>query len=234
MCVPHHLHEEYATAVMRSRRHLLLEKPIAHTMASAKRIVQVAATEGHDKACMLAEQMEYLPVLANVKRLVGTTKHIRYVFTEHNRFRPAGWRTQLECAGGGVLLDLGIHYVSFAVKAFGPIASHRKEVRSLIPGTDIPASERLSIRHVNGTEGEVDVAWAQENAVTSMDVMTATTTFTYRPGQRTARLGMVPQLVSLRSANGRLQMMKEYLSRCDGTRTVHDIADALRVLAAVL
>jgi predicted dehydrogenase len=229
ICVPHDLHETYAAAALAANRHVLLEKPIAHTMASAERISRLAA--GSDKTCMLAEQMDYLPVLANVRQL---SDPVRYAFKDHNTYQPRGWRTVIESAGGGVMLDLGIHYVSFAVKAFGPIASHRKETRETMPRNGVPVSERLMIRHANGVEGEVDVAWMQSAKATGMEITTKSSVFRYTPNSKTAMLGVLPQFVCVRSANGREQMTREYLSRCQSPGPVRDIADALPILAAVL
>jgi predicted dehydrogenase len=231
ICVPHDLHESYCSAAIAARRHVLLEKPIAHTMASAQRIVAMAVGSANDKAFMLAEQMDYLPVLANVRKLAAP---VRYVFRDHNTYEPKGWRTRLDASGGGVMLDLGIHYVSFAVKAFGPIASHRVETSRAIPQTNVPSAQRLFVRHANGVEGEVDVAWMQPAVSRSMSVTTRSSEFLYEPDSRFARLGAVPQFVCGRSANGREPMMAEYLSRCRSSRPVSDIAAALPVLAAVL
>jgi predicted dehydrogenase len=231
ICVPHDLHEAFSTAAVTAKRHVLLEKPIAHTMASAERIVALATEAANDKAFMLAEQMDYLPVLANVRKL---DQPVRYVFTDLNTYEPKGWRTRLASSGGGVMLDLGIHYVSFAVKAFGPIASHRQETRQRIPGTDVPSAERLFVRHANGVEGEVNVAWMQPGTSRSMEVKTRSSEWLYEPDSRFARLGGMPQFVCWRSANGREQMTLEYLARCRSSRPVSDIAGALPVLAAVL
>lgn len=232
ICVPHDLHEEVATAAIRAGKHVLLEKPIAHTLASAERIVALA--KNSNKTVMIAEQMEYLPVLANVKRFVANKQPVSYVLRDHSPFQPTGWRTDRESSGGGVLLDLGIHYVSFAVKAFGPIVSHRKKVLQTLPGTEVPSYEQLHMRHAAGAEGDVDVAWGQEERLALMNVHAGSKTLVYTMDRRMVSVGGVPQLVTLRSANGRLQMMTEYLSRCASVNPVRDIAEALPALAAVL
>ena len=46
ICTPHHLHLEHATLAARSGKHILLEKPIAHTLEDAQAIVAVAQTAG--------------------------------------------------------------------------------------------------------------------------------------------------------------------------------------------
>ena len=40
--VPHHLHESHASALLKAGKHVLLEKPLAHTIASCERLLGVA------------------------------------------------------------------------------------------------------------------------------------------------------------------------------------------------
>lgn len=232
ICVPHDLHEEVAAAAIGAGKHVLLEKPIAHTLASAERIV--ALTRHYDKTVMVAEQMEFLPVLANVTRFAAGKNPVSYLLKDHSPFVPTGWRTRREASGGGVMLDLGIHYVSFAVKAFGPIVSHRKDVFEMLPDTDVPSFERLHLSHASGADGEIDVAWGQSERIATMEVRAGSSRLVYTMDRRMVSVGGVPQIVSLRSTNGRLQMMTEYLSRCAAAAPVRDIAEALPALAAVL
>jgi len=232
ICVPHHLHEEYVAAAVQARKHILLEKPLAHSLASAARIADLVATAGHGRAFMLAEQMHYLPVLSHLRRLPQSSA-VRYVFTDRSPYQPTGWRTQLDCAGGGVMLDLGIHYVSLAVRAFGPIASHEKTVLGRLPHTDIPCAERLHLQHANGVEGDIDVAWASPETLTRLVVEGASGTFQYQLGERIAWFGRMPRFVCLRSANGRMQMMTDYIAKCRMASPPREAADALPVLAAV-
>lgn len=234
ICVPHHRHEEYVAAAVRHGKHILLEKPLAHTIDSAERIVQLTTAEGHGRTAMLAEQMDHLPVIANLRRFAATATAPRYIFRELNRFQPTGWRTRLDESGGGVMLDLGIHYVSLAVQVFGPIATHRKDVRTTAPGTGVPLAERLILRHTSGAEGGVDVAWAHSQDTAHIEVVTPTSTFRYVPGRRLAMAGRLPQFVCLRSANGRLQMTQAYVHRCRDAAPTNNLAAALPLLASVL
>src|SRR5687767_7463472 len=57
--VPHHLHEEVATDVLDAGRHLLLEKPIAHTVESAERLLAVASSV--DVVFQVAENAQFWP-----------------------------------------------------------------------------------------------------------------------------------------------------------------------------
>ncbi len=58
--VPHHLHEPYTEQCLRAGKHVLLEKPVSHTLASCQRVVR--AVEAHpDLVCMVAENSQFWP-----------------------------------------------------------------------------------------------------------------------------------------------------------------------------
>lgn len=234
ICVPHHLHEDLVREAVRHRTHILLEKPIAHSLDSARRIVELCASANPDRTLMIAEQMDHVPVLNTLRNLTTTGRVVSYQFRDHSTFRPSGWRTRRDQVGGGVMLDLGIHWVSLAVAAFGRVASQQRVVGPVVAGTDVPGAERLILRHASGIVGEVDVAWAQPANVANVEVQTAAGRFTYRPWRRFAMLGAVPKFVCLTAATGRRQMIEAYLSRCSGRLAPPDLAEALAVLALVV
>ncbi|OFZ16235.1 MAG: hypothetical protein A2X86_00065 [Bdellovibrionales bacterium GWA2_49_15] len=231
VCVPHHLHEEYVVKILNLQKHVLLEKPIAHSLASAGKIIQTAKEKKLSSAFMIAEQMDFLPVISNIKKL---SLPISYRFNDFSTYYPTGWRTKLEQSGGGVMLDLGIHYVSLAIKLFGPIESHKKTIKCYLDNGEIPSHEQLGLTHKNGIKGQIEVAWRQKFNARKIEVVTDESCFYYRPGSRFAKLGPLPQFVCFRSANGRRQMMQEYLRRCQDSRRGIESEDTLKALAVVL
>ena len=57
--VPHHLHEDHASSLLRAGKHVLLEKPLAHTIASCKRLLTVA--EQSKSVFMIGENSAHWP-----------------------------------------------------------------------------------------------------------------------------------------------------------------------------
>ncbi|MBO4633480.1 MAG: Gfo/Idh/MocA family oxidoreductase, partial [Lentisphaeria bacterium] len=53
ICLPGHLHEEYAVRAMRDGYHVLCEKPMARTLAQADRMIRVARET--DRKLMVAQ-----------------------------------------------------------------------------------------------------------------------------------------------------------------------------------
>jgi predicted dehydrogenase len=235
ICAPPCAHEHLVRQCVAGRRHVLLEKPLAHSLDSATRIVELVRTSDAGRAFMVAEQMDYMPFVAVARSFADAGDQVRYRFVERSTFVPEGWRVSAEMAGRGVLLDLGIHYASFAWQAFGAITHAERTVHESLPGTAIPRHERLTVRHANGVTGDIDVAWAEPQPSASMCVESPKRSLRYVPGDRLAWQGPVPRLVSLRGTTGRPQLTAAYLSECaTPTPSGPRMDDALSVLKAVL
>lgn len=110
ICTPHHLHLEHATLAARWGKHILVEKPIAGTLADARDIVAQAEMAGVN--LMVAENYRFLTSVRKAKELVegGRLGQLRLIqLQEEYPFEPSGWRNRAELNGGGVLIDGGIH-----------------------------------------------------------------------------------------------------------------------------
>ena len=110
ICTPHHLHLEHAKLAARAKKHILLEKPIAHTPSDAHAIVTEAQAAG--VTLMVAENYRFLSAVRKAKELIDTGRlgHIRLIqLQEQYPFHPSGWRNRAEFNGGGVFIDGGIH-----------------------------------------------------------------------------------------------------------------------------
>ena len=63
LMVPHHLHEICAVQCLEAGKHVLLEKPLAHTLDSCRRLL--AAAEGSDRVFMVGENSSHWPEVGN-------------------------------------------------------------------------------------------------------------------------------------------------------------------------
>jgi UDP-N-acetyl-2-amino-2-deoxyglucuronate dehydrogenase len=114
--VPHHLHEAVATTVLAAGKHLLLEKPVAHTVEAAERVL--AAGADADVVFQIAENAQFWPEVVEVQRLIadGVIGEVISARSWHcappmSDFYPEGaWRLSARSAGGGVAMDTGSHW----------------------------------------------------------------------------------------------------------------------------
>jgi predicted dehydrogenase len=112
VCTPHDRHLADALLAFEAGLHVLVEKPIARTLDEADRMIAAAARAG--RLLMVAENFRFMPAFRWVGALLaggglGRLLEVHMVARGFRQLR--GWRLEAAAAGGGVLIDSGIHYV---------------------------------------------------------------------------------------------------------------------------
>ena len=112
VCTPNDLHEEMVIAALEAGKHVYVDKPLAVTAESARRIAEAAArAPGFTRMVFNAR---YFPATLRAKQLVDEGR-VGRVLTFSARYlhsgsidpeKPIGWKQGTE---GGVLLDMGSH-----------------------------------------------------------------------------------------------------------------------------
>ena len=148
--LPHDLHEETALKAFAAGKHVLLEKPLAHDLASAERIL-AAGKALTGQVFMVAEQAQYWMDVVKARELIdagaiGAVLNAKACFydrlTPEAPGAPPPWRYSLAKAGGGLTIDGGAHWIR-------PLRMMLGEVDAVIGVTG---------RHVPRMEGE---SWSQ-------------------------------------------------------------------------
>ncbi len=118
ICTPNTLHARIAIAAARAGKHILVEKPMATTLADAEAMVGAARNEG--VTLMVAHNLRFVPIYQAIRKamLEGA---IGQPYSARGMFMHAGpeefwgatstWFWEKEDAGGGSLLDMGIHMI---------------------------------------------------------------------------------------------------------------------------
>ena len=123
ICLPNFLHAPASIAAIEAGKHVLCEKPLAHTLADAERLA--TAVHAHDRTFMLALNNRFRIEIQALKRVIaaGTLGEIYYAKAGWMRRRWAGtvrgWFMEKEKAGGGPMIDLGVHMLDLALWLMG-------------------------------------------------------------------------------------------------------------------
>lgn len=123
LCVPNHLHAPLSIAALEAGLHVLCEKPLAENIVTGQKIVEAAAQA--DGTFMIAYTRRYRSDLQWIKRAVqegvlGEVYQIKTGWTRESGIPGwGGWFTDKSAAGGGPLIDLGIHMLDAALWVLG-------------------------------------------------------------------------------------------------------------------
>lgn len=120
---PNKYHEKYAVDAFERDIHVLLEKPLAHSLESAERIAEAAADS--DGYAMVGFNNRFANTVQIVKNRIdrgelGDVSHIEANYVRRRGIPGRGtWFTRQQIAGGGALIDLGVHAIDLAVYLLG-------------------------------------------------------------------------------------------------------------------
>jgi predicted dehydrogenase len=181
---PNRFHEEYAVSALEAGLDVLLEKPLAHTIESAERIA--AAAHDAEGFCMVgfnnrfAEPVQVIKGYQNEGRF-GETTHVEANYVRRRGVPGRGsWFTSSAIAGGGALIDIGVHAIDLALYFLDhpEVVEVSGETRSEFGGRDdyafvqmwgdddggerfdVEDSASAFIRDADGNTVSLEVAWA--------------------------------------------------------------------------
>jgi len=112
LALPHDVHRESVEIAAAAGKHALVEKPIATTLEDADAMIR-AAREANT-ILMVAEDMHFRPAVHEASRRIerGDLGEPLYALIHAGGIRrPSGWAAEKDRMGGGVLIDIGVHYI---------------------------------------------------------------------------------------------------------------------------
>lgn len=163
LCLPHALHAPAAIQAARAGKHILVEKPIATTLAEADQMIAAARTAG--VVLMVAHNQRYDPLSQTIKRLLaeGALGPILCARADHNQDfqRPPGhWLRANRLAGGGVVIGSGIHRIDLLRWLVGEVAAVACFQTYQPARLEGEVAAVLSLQFAGGAVGEVVASWA--------------------------------------------------------------------------
>jgi predicted dehydrogenase len=153
-------HAAAARAAFDAGCSVYIEKPIGFSAEEAAAIAALAAASPRPSQAGLV--LRYDPSLVTARALlrlgaIGTVRHARmgsFHGSYLNPARPMSWRLRRASAGGGAMLDLGLHLIDAARFLLGEVRVERSAARTIVPRR--PSAE--------GPDADVDVddwSWAE-------------------------------------------------------------------------
>ncbi len=184
VCTPHHLHAEMAAECLSRDVSVLLEKPVAHTLADGERLAIAAEDSGavlgvcfqnryNDTARILRDMLDG----GGLGRVLGGRASVNW-FRDAAYYRRRDWRGRWATAGGGVLINQAIHTLDLLQWYLGPVTDVRGVAATLaLCGViEVEDTATLRLRHrtpsgdvtsvFHATNGDV------ENAPVTVEIRT--------------------------------------------------------------
>jgi len=124
---PNALHAPQSAALLRNGKHVMVEKPMATSVAGCDEVI--AASREGDAFLMVAHCWRFRDEVRAMRARIAAGELGEIVKTHgygvHAGWGPSGWFTDPELAGGGALVDMGVHAIDTARYLLGDPAPGR-------------------------------------------------------------------------------------------------------------
>lgn len=123
VCTPNDTHETVVVEALEMGMHVLCERPLSVSAASAARMVEAARSA--DRQLMVAMNQRFRYDIRSIQHFIahgelGDVFFLRSAWLNRGHRRPTrGWRRRPERSGGGVLMDLGVQAIDLALWLLG-------------------------------------------------------------------------------------------------------------------
>lgn len=162
VALPHDLHRHAVEVACANGRHVLVEKPIATTLADADAMIAAAKQSG--VTFMVAEDMHYRPGVREAVALIeqGAIGEPLYLLGHvAGVMQPGGWKAAAGAAGGGTWMDNGVHYVRAVRLLMGEpdriFATRAMQLNTRVEGED---SAQVILDSRLGWQAHLFLSWA--------------------------------------------------------------------------
>ena len=167
VCVPNDLHAEVTVASLRAKKHVIVEKPLALTLADADAMIRAA--RANHRWLMVDQTQRFDPVhrvaqQALARGVIGKVTHC------HGRLGHAGpedwsgvkrsWFIDKRRSGGGALIDVGIHILDLlrwlSGKSVNRLCAHLATREKRVAVEDYAG---VLLEFTDGSTGAFEASW---------------------------------------------------------------------------
>ena len=172
---PNHAHLETTRAAAEAGKHVFLDKPIANTIGEAKAITRVCRDAGvvlgvgyqrrrENHFRWIKDQIE----AGNFGNLVQAEANISR--DREGKFEFGHWRYTATGMPGGVMLQIGLHYVDVLMMLLGPVRSVYGMASQLVLPGDNPDVGTLMMKHKSGAISSLSASYASASEYYLMNI----------------------------------------------------------------
>src|SRR5271166_480535 len=172
---PNSAHLETTRMAAAAGKHVFLDKPIANTVAEGAEITRVCEEAGIVLA--LGYQRRRESQFRWIKAEIDAGRFGRLVQAEANISRDrlgkidlSSWRYQAAGMPGGVMLQIGIHYVDVLEMLLGPVKRVSGMAAQLVLPGDNPDVASLMLEHESGAISNLTASYASASEYYMMNV----------------------------------------------------------------
>jgi predicted dehydrogenase len=221
---PNDVHLATTRAAAAAGKHVFLDKPIANSVADGRAITEACRKAGVVLA--LGYQRRRESHFRWIRQQIDAGLFGKLVNAEANISRDRlgkidlnSWRYQAAGMPGGVMLQIGIHYIDVLEYLIGPVHAVRGQSAQLVLPGDNPDVASLLLEHENGALSTVNASYASASEYYLMNIYgkDATAYYDLHNGLRILKRGeTAPVAVSCEKNDTIVEQLEEFAAAVRG------------------
>ncbi len=177
ICTPNYLHAEMTIAAAEAGKHILCEKPMAMTVEEAVKMIEATEKAGVTLMMGFSHRFQNFNQLAKKlvdQGLIGDLFMIRVRFAHEGPYTSwyatSDWFFNPREAGGGALLDMGIHAIDICRWFGGEITSISAKIATLKKDIDAEDNAIALLTFPGKCLGYFEVGWTSKPGFTGIEL----------------------------------------------------------------
>jgi predicted dehydrogenase len=165
VATPNALHAEQSIAFLDAGKHVLVEKPMALSVAECDAMIDAAARSG--ASLMVAHNWRFRDEVIAMRDRIASGALGEVVKTRgygvHANWGPEGWFVDPALAGGGALVDMGVHAIDTARFVLGDPVPERvcAAISTRYGSYEVDDDGIVLVGWSNGTNSLIESGWWQ-------------------------------------------------------------------------
>lgn len=176
VCTPNKLHAPVTIAAAAHGAHVLCEKPMAPTVKEAE--AMIAACERAGTMLMINFTQRFFKGTQKVKQLLDAGKignphtiRIRYVHGgPYANWAKSDWFYNPSLAGGGALMDMGVHAIDTTHYLLGPITTVCASLKNLTKDIPVEDSAMIMAELNDGRRAFIEAGWTGGGGFSGIEI----------------------------------------------------------------
>ena len=151
----HDLHVEYALKAVKNKKHVIIEKPIGIHIEHIDELIEEAKKNNVKVTVISQHRLDEAFIRAKSRIEAGELGKILFVNVDliqnrsENYYMASPWRTQLEKAGGGVLMMNAVHLIDVLLWMLGDVKSVYGKIENIKHKIDVEDTASALIKFKN-------------------------------------------------------------------------------------
>ena len=165
VATPSHLHGRDTRKCLKATHHVVVEKPMAMTLAEADSMIRAA--QEVDRKLFVFQNYRFSPLFSHLEQtirsgILGRVYHIRCHQAQFARRND--WQTLAKFAGG-VLNNVCIHYLDALMVLIGaPVVDVMGDLQQIASPGDVEDHAKIFLKADNGCTADLEISYAQNIA----------------------------------------------------------------------